>query len=47
VHRAYFQELGYVTLAFMSMSAFLLIGALLVLGRAHDRTTPADTNQEA
>lgn len=35
----YFQELGYVTLAFMSMSAFLLIGALLVLGRAHDRTT--------
>jgi Disulfide bond formation protein DsbB len=36
----YFEELGYVTLAFMSMSAFLLIGALLVLGRAHDRSTP-------
>jgi hypothetical protein len=42
----YFQELGYVTLAFMSMSAFLLVGALLVLGRAHDRTTPAATTQE-
>jgi disulfide bond formation protein DsbB len=36
----YFEELGYVTLAFMSMSAFLLIGALLLLGRANDRTTP-------
>ncbi|HUV10390.1 MAG TPA: disulfide bond formation protein B [Acidimicrobiia bacterium] len=28
----YFQELGYVTLAFMDMSAFLLIGALLLVG---------------
>jgi disulfide bond formation protein DsbB len=34
-----FEELGYVTLAFMSMSAFLLIGALLVVGRAHDRSS--------
>lgn len=34
----YFEELGYVTLAFMDLSAFLLIGALLLLGRAHDRT---------
>jgi hypothetical protein len=33
----YFQELGYVTLAFMDMSAFLLIGALLLVGRARDR----------
>lgn len=32
----YFEELGYVTLAFMDLSAFVLIGALLVLGRAHD-----------
>jgi hypothetical protein len=35
----YFQELGYITLAFMDMSAFLLIGALLLTGRAHDSTT--------
>jgi disulfide bond formation protein DsbB len=35
----YFEELGYVTLAFMDMSAFLLIGALLLTGRAHDRST--------
>lgn len=35
----YFQELGYITLAFMDMSAFLLIGALLLVGRAHDRST--------
>jgi Disulfide bond formation protein DsbB len=28
-----FEELGYITLAFMSMSAFLLIGALLVVDR--------------
>jgi len=30
----YFQELGYVTLAFMDLSAFLLIGALLVVSRS-------------
>jgi hypothetical protein len=35
----YFEELGYVTLAFMDMSAFLVIGALLLLGRANDRRT--------
>jgi len=33
----YFEELGYVTLAFMDMSAFLLIGALLVTARARNR----------
>ena len=32
----YFQELGYVTLAFMDMSAFLLIGALLLVARRAD-----------
>jgi disulfide bond formation protein DsbB len=36
----YFEELGYVTLAFMDMSAFLLIGALLVLGSRTDRDRP-------
>jgi disulfide bond formation protein DsbB len=35
----YFQKLGYITLAFMDLSAFLLIGALLTVGRAHDRAT--------
>lgn len=35
----YFQELGYITLAFMDMSAFLLIGALLWIGRSHDKAT--------
>lgn len=35
----YFEELGYVTLAFMDLSAFLLIGALLLIGRARDTTT--------
>lgn len=35
----YFEELGYITLAFMSMSAFLLIGALLLVGRAHNRSS--------
>jgi len=33
----YFEELGYVTLAFMALSAFLLIGALLLLDHAYDR----------
>jgi disulfide bond formation protein DsbB len=33
----YFEELGYVTLAFMAMSAFLLIGALLLVDRADSR----------
>jgi disulfide bond formation protein DsbB len=35
----YFEELGYITLAFMSMSAFLLIAALLLVGRAHHRSS--------
>jgi len=35
----YFEELGYVTLAFMALSAFLLVGALLVVAVVHDRTT--------
>ena len=39
----YFEELGYVTLAFMDMSAFLLIGALLVTARARDRRSEEAT----
>ena len=34
----YFEELGYITLAFMALSAFLLVGALLVVALVHDRT---------
>lgn len=34
-----FEELGYVTLPFMAMSAFLLIGALLVVARTYDKIT--------
>ena len=37
----YFEELGYVTLAFMAMSAFVLIGALLLVERAGTRTRSA------
>jgi Disulfide bond formation protein DsbB len=33
----YFEELGFVTLAFMAMSAFLLIGTLLLVDCAYDR----------
>jgi hypothetical protein len=33
----WFEELGYVTLAFMAMSAFLLIGTLLLVDRAWER----------
>lgn len=32
-----FEELGFVTLPFMAMSAFLLIGALLVVSRDYDK----------
>ena len=39
-----FEELGYVTLAFMDLSAFLLIGALLVLARTNSTAT---ANREA
>ncbi len=35
----YFEELGFVTLAFMSMSALLLVGALLWVGRVYDHET--------
>lgn len=34
----FFEELGYITLAFMALSAFLLIGALLVTAIASDRS---------
>jgi disulfide bond formation protein DsbB len=34
----YFEELGYITLSFMALSAFLLVGALLVVTIVHDRT---------
>jgi hypothetical protein len=33
----FFEELGYITLAFMALSSFLLIGALLVTAWASDR----------
>ncbi|GMU77625.1 MAG: hypothetical protein AMXMBFR46_04240 [Acidimicrobiia bacterium] len=33
----WFEELGYVTLAFMALSAFLLIGTLLLVDRAAER----------
>jgi disulfide bond formation protein DsbB len=33
----YFEELGYVTLAFMAMSGFVLIGALLLVDRACEK----------
>jgi hypothetical protein len=36
----YFEELGYVTLAFMALSAFLLIAALLVVTALYDRGAP-------
>jgi hypothetical protein len=39
----YFEELGYITLAFMAMSAFLLIGALLVVDRAWARHRPKES----
>lgn len=34
----FFEELGYITLAFMALSSFLLIGALLVISWTSDRT---------
>ena len=37
----WFEELGYVTLAFMAMSGFLLIGTLLVLDGIWDRRATA------
>lgn len=38
----WFQELGYVTLAFMAMSAFLLIGTLLLVDWAAERRQAAE-----
>jgi disulfide bond formation protein DsbB len=35
----YFEKLGYITLAFMALSAFLLVAVLLVVTLVHDRTT--------
>jgi disulfide bond formation protein DsbB len=35
----YFEELGYITLSFMALSAFLLVGALLAVTLVHDRST--------
>jgi Disulfide bond formation protein DsbB len=38
----WFEELGYVTLAFMSMSAFLLIGTLLIVDGVSERRQDAE-----
>lgn len=38
----YFEQLGYITLAFMAMSAFLVIGALLLVDRAWSRPVPEE-----
>ena len=43
----YFQELGYVTLAFMDMSAFLLIGALLLVGARSPASDPPRSDPPA
>ena len=43
----YFEELGFVTLAFMAMSAFLLIGALLVVDRAYVRSLDSAARERA
>jgi disulfide bond formation protein DsbB len=39
-----FEELGYLTMAFMAMSAFLLIGALLLVDRAWSRHPSEETS---
>ena len=36
----WFQELGFVTLAFMALSGFLLVGTLLLTDRTFERRTP-------
>jgi disulfide bond formation protein DsbB len=38
----YFEELGFVTLAFMAFSGFLLVGTLLLMDRAYDRAVAAE-----
>ena len=42
----YFEELGFVTLAFMALSAFLLVGTLLLMDRAYDRAVGGDVTEE-
>jgi disulfide bond formation protein DsbB len=42
----WFEELGYVTLAFMALSAFLLIGTLLLVDWGAQRFTESSTNLE-
>jgi disulfide bond formation protein DsbB len=42
----WFQELGYVTLAFMALSAFLLIGTLLLAEWGAERTIESPTETE-
>jgi len=42
----WFQELGYVTLAFMALSAFLLIGTLLLADWGAERVTESHTETE-
>ena len=42
----WFQELGYVTLAFMALSAFLLIGTLLLAEWGAERTAESPTETE-
>jgi disulfide bond formation protein DsbB len=43
----WFEELGYVTLAFMALSAFLLIGTLLLVDWGADRIADSRTDLEA
>jgi hypothetical protein len=42
----WFQELGYVTLAFMALSAFLLIGTLLLVDWGAQRITELSDETE-
>jgi disulfide bond formation protein DsbB len=42
----YFQELGFVTLAFMALSSFLLIGTLLLMDRAYELGALEDTPED-
>jgi hypothetical protein len=42
----WFQELGYVTLAFMALSAFLLVGTLLVVDWGAERTNESPIETE-
>jgi hypothetical protein len=42
----YFQELGFVSLAAMAFSSFLLIGTLLLMDRAYDLGSMEDVPEE-